>query len=61
MIAGGITTSAFMKNILTFCSGDKDRAIPFRLEVAACPASLLGSVKSFIFIARPLVAHPIKG
>ena len=36
-------------------------AIPFRLEAAACPASLPGRVKSSIFIARPSVAHPVKG
>ncbi|KUG23865.1 hypothetical protein ASZ90_006350 [hydrocarbon metagenome] len=36
--------------------------IPFRLEVAAYPASIPGKVKKFIYyIARPLVAHPVKG
>jgi len=35
--------------------------IPFRLEAAAFSASLPGRVKSFIFMARPLVAHPVKG
>jgi len=35
--------------------------IPFRFEAAACSASLPGRVKSSIFIARPLVAHPVKG
>lgn len=50
------------KSILPFSAREKAFfIIPFRLEVAACPASLLGRVKSFIFIARPSVAHPIKG
>jgi hypothetical protein len=35
--------------------------IPFRFEAAAYSASLPVRVKSFIFIARPLVAHPVKG
>ena len=35
--------------------------IPHRFEDAACSASLPGKVKSFIFIARPSVAHPVKG
>jgi hypothetical protein len=35
---------------------------PFRLEVAACAASIPGKVKSFLYyIARPSVAHPVKG
>jgi len=47
-----------------FLCGEKDTGnalISFRLEVAAYTASLPGRVKSFIFIARPLVAHPVKG
>jgi len=35
--------------------------IPFRLEAAACSASLPGKVKSIIFIVRPSVALPVKG
>jgi hypothetical protein len=34
--------------------------MPFRLEAAAWSASLPGRVK-VILIARPLVAHPVKG
>jgi hypothetical protein len=53
MIAGDITTPVFMKSLFTFGSGDKDKVISFRLEVAACPASLLGSVK-ILFLLRAL-------
>jgi hypothetical protein len=40
----------------------KQRMImPFQFEAATYSASLPGRVKRFIFIARPLVAHPVKG
>jgi hypothetical protein len=35
-------------------------SIPFRLEAAACPALLPDKIKSFIFIANALIAHPAK-